>query len=301
MNNLHKLTKPLTKPLATLSLLLASFALSATADAQEFAQGVRPAGMGQAHTGVAHGTDAIFYNPAGLASDLGLMQIDGSYHISPTGSVAQLALMDSQIAGNLAVGAAAGFYFGRGAHDHLSGQDLRLAIGLPAIADRLWFGAQARYLGVSVAGANDRLLSGFTFDLAALARLNDSLQFGLTGQNLVDVCDTGTNCSAIAPRTITGGLSILDPGSYTLALDVGADLNSDPNANHPFLHLGAEFIVGVVPLRVGYQRLQFGARNMLTAGVGLHGEVAALDVGLRMDLSDPDHFFANAAISLATH
>lgn len=289
------------KPFATLSVLILGSLVAQTAFAQEFTKGARPAGMGQAYTGVAEGTSAMYFNPGGVASKM-MYQAEGLYEYTPTGSVLNASIIDSKTNPDVAAGIAYSYHFGNGDHSGLSGHDVRLAIALPALPERISIGVAGRYMNVKQDIPDEgsvELLNGFTLDAGALFRVSEMVQLGVAGKNLLDICNKAATCSTIAPTTVAGGLSIGDNKSFVVALDGGADLTSDPDSVHPFFQGGVEYFAGgVVPLRVGYQRLQVDERNMLTAGLGLRLKTAGIDAGFRMDLSDTDYFFVNTSVSL---
>lgn len=289
------------KPLVTLSVLIAGLLVAQTAFAQEFTKGARPAGMGQAYTGVAEGTSAMYFNPGGVASKM-MYQAEGLYEYTPTGSVLNASIIDSKTNPDVAAGLAYSYHFGNGDHSGLSGHDVRLAIALPALPERISIGVGGRYMNVKEDIPDEgtvEIINGFTLDAGALFRVSEMVQFGVAGKNLLNICNKDAACSTVAPTTVAGGLSIGDNRSFILAVDGGADLTSDPDSVHPFFQGGAEYFAGgVVPLRVGYQRLQFGERNMITAGLGLRLKTAGIDAGFRMDLSDNDYYFINTSVSL---
>lgn len=291
------------KPLVALSVLLVGLLVAQTAFAQEFTRGARPTGMGQAYTGVAEGTSALYYNPGGVASRM-MYQAEGLYEYTPSGSVLNASIIDSKTNPEVAAGIGYSYFFGRGDHSGLSGHDIRLAIALPALPERISIGVGGRYMIVKneVPGDDEQsieLINGFTLDAGALFRVSDMVQIGVAGRNLLDLCEKDALCSGVAPTTIAGGVSVGNNESFVLAFDGGADLTSDPDSVHPFFQGGAEYFAGgVVPIRLGYQRLQVDKRNMFTAGLGLRLKTAGIDAGFRMDLSDSDYFFVNTAVSL---
>lgn len=289
------------KPLVALSLITAGLFVTQSAFAQEFTRGARPAGMGQAYTGVAEGTSALYFNPGGVASRM-MYQAEGLYEYTPTGSILNASIIDSKTNPDVAAGVAYSYHFGRGDHSGLSGHDVRLAVAIPALPERISIGVGGRYMIVKSElpdGETVELINGFTLDAGALFRASDLIQIGVAGRNLLNLCEKDALCSRVAPTTVAAGLSIADNQSFIVAIDGGADLTSDPDSVHPFFQGGVEYFAGgVVPLRLGYQRLQVDERNMFTAGLGLRLKSAGIDTGFRMDLSDTDYFFVNTSVSL---
>lgn len=286
-----------------LPAILTFLALSAAAGplmAQEFTQGVRPSGMGMAYTGVAAGTSGLYFNPGGIASSM-MYQVEGAYEFTPTGSVLNATIIDSKTNPDVAAGVGYSYFFGREGAEDLTGHDIRLGIALPVLPQRISVGVGGRYILVNedTPDGSESLMKGFTLDAGALFRASDMVEIGVAGRNLLNICAKNKPCSTVAPTTIAGGLSFSDQETYVLAADGGIDLNSDPDGVNPFFQVGAEYFAGeAVPLRLGYQRLWFGSRNMLTAGLGMRLKSAGLDAGFRMDLSDTDYYFVNGSFSL---
>jgi hypothetical protein len=252
--------------------------------------------MGLAYTGVATGASALFHNPGGIASKM-MYQMEGTYEYNPAGSVLNASIVDSKTNPDIAAGISYSYFFGRGDFSDASGHSARLGVALPVIPERISVGLGGRYMRVHV----DELevIHTVTVDAGALFRVTDMLQFGIAGQNLVDVCERQELCGSIAPTTISGGASFGDESQYLLSADAGIDLTSDPEGVQPFFEVGGEYFAGgTVPLRLGYQRLEATGRNMITGGIGVRMEAAGLDAGFRMDVGETEHFFANGSVSI---
>ncbi len=270
--------------------------------AQEFTHGVRATGMGMAYTGVGSGTSGLYFNPGGIASKM-MYQIEGAYELNPAGSVLSASIVDSKTNPDVAAGLAYSYFFGRGDSDGVTGHDIRLSLAIPVLPERISVGVGGRYMIVKTkdpdTGKSLELINGFTLDAGALFRISDSVQLGVAGRNLLDLCSKDQQCSTVAPTTIMGGASFGNPSQFLLSADGGVDLTSDPNGAHPIFSVGAEYFAGaMVPIRLGYQRLAATGQNMLTAGLGVRMKTAGLDAGFRMDLNNPDQYFANGSVSL---
>lgn len=288
------------KRVVSMFALAATLLLAHSAGAQEFTNGVRPNGMGNAYTGVASGTAGIFHNPGGIASQM-MYQVEGLYGYTPSGSVLNATIVDSKTNPDVAAGVGYSYFFGRGDASDLQGHDIRLALALPVLPERISVGVGGRYLIVDSSDEEGaiELVNGFTLDAGAVFRATDQLQFGVAGKNLIDVCEKDNLCSSVAPTTIAGGLSFGDDASFLVAADAGVDLTSDPDTAHPFFEVGAEYFAGgTVPLRLGYQRMQATSSNLITAGAGVRLKTAGLDASFRMDLDNPDFFFVNGSVSV---
>ncbi len=285
---------------------VAVFALAATmlvggqAGAQQFTEGVRPAGMGQAYTGVASGASGIFHNPGGIASRM-MYQIEGTFDYNPYGSVLNASVVDSKTNPDIAAGVAYSYFFGRGDFENFIGHDVHLGVALPVLPERISIGLAGRYLYLEEGDPEGdvELMNGITIDAGILFRAIDDLQIGVAGRNLIDACKREQECSTVAPTQISGGISYGSETTFLVSADGGIDLTSDPENVHPFFEFGAEYFAGeTVPLRVGYQRLQATEQHIITAGGGARLDTAGLDLGFRIDPEDTDQLWVNGSVSV---
>ena len=266
------------------------------AHAQDFfTKGVRPTGMGMAFTGVATGTGGLFHNPAGIASRM-MYAIDGTYEYTPNGSVLNAAVVDSKTNPDVSAGVAYSYFFGRDDFATSSGHSARLALAFPVLPERVSVGVGGRYLNTTVDEV--QVMNGVTIDAGALFQATDLIQVGLAGQNLIDLCDD-PSCHLVAPTLISGGAAVGDESTILVSADGGVDLTSDPEAVHPFFEAGAEYFAGgTVPLRLGFQHLGATSQQLITAGAGVRMQTAGVDFGFRMDLDEPQTFWANGSVSI---
>lgn len=292
---------------ALVALVALSSVLAAEAAAQDFSEGVRAAGMGDAFTAVATGTSAIYHNPAGAAR-VPMYSLDAGYEYTPDGNVLSASILDSKTNSSLAAGIGYGYYFGRGEND-VRGHDFRLALALPVVPDKISIGLGGRYLlmkdteilpdekdGEPVP-TDVQLMNGPTVDAGILFRASKSLHLGVAAQNLVDQCKKAA-CRTIAPTIISGGAALgLDLG-LTLSADVGVDLTTGDQPA-PDIGVGAEYVIArVVPARLGYHYRGGVVQHLLTVGLGWTSSSAGVDVGYQLDLQDTSRMYFMGSFSV---
>lgn len=297
-------------------VILAGFATAlcaSTASAQEFSQGVRSGGMGEAFTSVASGTDAIYHNPAGAARAV-MYSVEAGYEYTPTGNVLSASVIDSKTNPNVAAGIGYGFYFGRD-DDDVRGHDIRLGLAVPVLPDRISVGVGGRWLIVSDTVLQEnaegeevrtdvQLMNGPTLDAGIMFKATSQFHFGISGQNLIPQCSKAA-CAGVAPQLITGGASFATESGITISGDVGIDLstraelggeNTDPALDAGG---GAEYLIGgVVPLRAGYQYKGGFDQHLLTFGAGWRSQVAGVDLGYQLDLEDSSNMYFMGSFSI---
>lgn len=295
----RKLLLPLLFIVATLGGMSAAFAEEEESfqGRPEFYGGMRAAGAGGSHTAIASGTDAIYYNPAGVAR-APMYVLDGAFSYTPQGSIVGAGIADSKINPQIAGGAAYNFYFGQGENKNLSGHDARIALAIPVVPERVSVGIGVRYLHIidkSLPKIEDEknsqaLLAGFTGDVGVTVRAHDLVHLGLSGQNLLDHCSDDDACRGTTPTRINLGVGIGQETAFMASGRVALDLTSGPEPLFDF-GVGAEYLVAqMIPLRVGFERRAFLEQNMITAGGGWRSEQAGVDFAYRHDLSQTDRF-----------
>lgn len=256
---------------------------SGQAWAQDFAQGARPVGMGEAFNAVSTGAAGVYHNPAGIARAI-LYAVEGSYSYTPTGNLLSFAIVDSKTNPSVSAGFAVSYYFDRNQDNRdITALDLRLPLAIPIVPERISVGLGIRYL--SVDNNEIETLSGFTLDAGALFRLADELHLGVSAKNLLETCDVKSRCQGVAPMTIGGGVAYGDGTTFLVAADVDADLSSADSTKVNF-SLGGEYLIqNMVPIRLGYMRRGLDNSNVLTLGSGWRSPTAGIDAGYQHILS----------------
>lgn len=279
---------------------------SSVAQAQDFTQSVRSAGMGEAFTAVATGTSAIYHNPAGAAR-LVMYSLDAAYEYTPTGNVLSAAIVDSKTNPSIAAGVGYAYYFGRD-EDDVNGHDIRLGLAIPVLPDRISVGVGGRYLLVkdtiietNADGEEEQtdvqLMNGPTLDAGIMVKATDQLHFGVAGQNLIEQCEK-VQCAHVAPTMVTGGAAFGSEIGLVLSGDIGVNLTAAPD---PKLEAGAgvEYMIQqVVPIRAGYQYRGALEQHLLTFGAGWRSPAAGVDLGYQLDLNDTSQMFFMGSFSV---
>jgi hypothetical protein len=281
--------------LATTTLIVATL-LATSATAQDFTQGARAAGLGQAYTAVGTGATGIYHNPAGIARAV-MYSLEGTYEYTPEGSVLNISVMDSKTNPNLAAGVGYSYFLGRGDAGGTNGHDIKLALALPVLPDRISLGIGGRWI---IAKVDDvQIINQPTVSAGALFRVSDLFHLGLAGKNLIDVCSDDEVCGDVAPTLIALGASVGNETNFLISSDLELDLTSDPDAVALNVDAGAEYMIGeIVPVRVGYQYKGADIENFVTGGIGWRSNQAGVDAGFRINTSDPSIFYAVASFSL---
>ena len=107
-------------------------------------------------------------------------------------------------------------------------RDGRIALASPIIPKRLVLGVGGRY--VFGKKEKDEIINGFTLDLGGVLKITDGIFFGVSGTNLIDLCETddsGACPEGAAPRTVGGGLSFGSSAGFQLSGDVRADFSPE--------------------------------------------------------------------------
>jgi len=161
------------------------------------------------------------------------------------------------------------------------------------VADKLYFGAQARYLSLRQdprlpSGAVERI-SAITADAGLFWELSDSLALGVSGFNLVP-----SGHELAAPRSVGAGLALGSDTSLKLSLDWRADfdrgtLTGKARTTNRY-GAGLEVLLGnMFPIRAGFLSDETLDTSWWSAGLGLvTTSGAAVDVGYRQSLKVPD-------------
>ena len=284
--------------------LVSVLTFTGSLQAQELTTGVRPSGMGNAFTAVADGTAAIYHNPAGSARSV-MYAIDAAYEYTPTGNVLSAAIIDSKTNPQLSAGLAYSYFFAR--DTDIAGHDIRLNLAIPVSPDKISIGVGGRYLiindtqkVVNVAGVetatNVEIINGFTLDAGIMVKISPNFHLGVAGQNLIDQCSR-IDCKSVAPTVIQGGVGFTTEDGLVVAGDFGVDLTSGEDVGIEF-GVGAEYLISVVPIRVGFFRKGVAEQNWLTFGAGWRSKAAGVDAGMQLNLEDPSIFKAGGSISV---
>ena len=280
---------------SALVVLLSVLVPVGEAASQDFMQGSRPTGMGGAFTSIATGPTGMYHNPAGIATAR-MYAVGGTYEYTPSGNVLNASIVDSKTNPRIAAEAGYSYLIGHGDNDP-SGHDIRLALAVPAMPDRISVGIGGRYMILKRGGAE--FARGFTLDAGFLFQLAEKFQLGLSGKNLIDVCQN-PRCLGVAPMTVAAGASYGSRKSgLRLAADFGVDINSEPDDVNFLIEAGGEYLIGgSVPLRVGYTHETLDTSNHVTGGVGWRASRFGIDASGDVNVNSPEDFTISASFSV---
>ncbi len=284
--------------------LVSALTVASSLQAQELTKGIRPMGMGDAFTAVAEGTSAIYHNPAGSARSV-MYALDASYEYTPTGNLLSAAIIDSKTNPQLSAGLAYSYFFAR--DTEVSGHDIRLNLAIPVVPNKISVGVGGRYLILNDTQdvANEmgvetpttiEVINGFTLDAGIMVKISDNFHLGVAGQNLIDQCDTVV-CKSTAPTVIQGGAGFTTEDGLVIAGDFGVDLTSGNEVGLDF-EVGAEYLISVIPVRIGFSRKGAAEQNWLSAGAGWRSKAAGVDAGFKLNLDTPEVFQAGGSIAV---
>ena len=285
------------------------------AQAQGRTESARPLGMGSAFTAAASGNGALYHNPAGVGT-ISIYTLEGSFFVARGTNTLNASIVDSKLNPKLAAGAAYSFEFSSDDDRSLTGHDTRVALASPVIPKRLIIGIGGRYLKVLEGDGSVQIeqFNDFTLDVGAILRISDSILLGVSGNNIIDVCEGKTNCSNdVAPQSVGGGLAFGTPGGFQLTGDFRADFRNE----EPLLiyATGGELLVaGMLALRAGYQfrdpvlpkaslSLNSSAPllledHVLALGGGIKTSTVSFDVGFQRRFKSEESIF-NVALQVS--
>lgn len=220
-------------------------------------------------------------NPSGI-SLMRAFQVEGAYQYGKTADShdARISAVDSTSAFNLGGALSYAYHHASPGGVTQTGHLIGVSISFP-FADKIFVGGSAKYLRSS--GTTNP--SGFTFDAGLTVRPVSQLSVGVAGYNLRDFD------LAWLPRGVGGGVAFLPLPTLIFVFDavyekVYGDASRDSTTHYMG---GGEFSFsssGAIRAGGGWNGLT--NNGYLSAGVSaISGEVGAVDVGLRQDVTGP--------------
>jgi len=285
----HPLPKTALVALATAVMLTAT---AGAALAQGRTDGARPMGLAGVFVANASGNGALYHNPAGVGTAL-MYAFEGQYLYEPGMNTFNASVVDSKINPKLAMGFGYSYEDSTGDTYNLKGHDFRLALAHQLVPSRVVVGLGGRYLLYDV--ADERVLEGFTLDGGVVVKATDGLFIGLSGNNLIDVCDANDNClDTVAPRTVGAGLAFGSTFGFQLVGEARSVLTDVENPTWEYAG-GAEYLAGqILALRGGYRYLSDSDASVIAAGAGFRSNTAGLDFAYEHNLTDNEYRFSVA-------
>jgi opacity protein-like surface antigen len=272
------------------------FCISVGARAEDFI-GTRPLGMGNAYRAIVTGNDAIYLNPAGMASQKSY-SIEVEYLITPkfgskatptspkfgatdgpTEHVINASVIDNSISQYFATGVA---YTRVQRGKEKTGNRIDVAFGFP-LSSGLFLGLDAVYLDFGKKNVN-----AITVNVGALFRTTFGLSLGVVGYNL-------TNTADYLEHPISMGAAVMFSPFRTLELAFDFLVNFqkpvDPLRPSADRSVGYSYNVGIeyllleqLVVRGGYsydQTSPYSDAHMVAAGLGYVSQVLTIDFGYR--------------------
>lgn len=230
--------------------------------------GARPLGMGRAFTAVADDIDALYWNPAGLASyrssQVSFMhapfKIDGAHqYVAYSQPIYALGALGIGIA-NVSSGDVDRVDTNNSIIGSFNYRETGyLASYAHRLQERFDVGGTLKMAENGLAGTTKR---GFGADAGALYRMGPRLQFGLMARNLIAPSYSFDTEKEEFPRILRGGVAAKFFNRHlTTSLDLEKTVGLSQN---PRWHLGAEgFIIDNIFLRAGVDQTE------IASGVGI--------------------------------
>jgi hypothetical protein len=251
----------------------------------------RSAAMGGAVRAVSSSAEALYLNPAGMATAR-VYHLVGGAQIWPQakrqtyGAAAVDSVVNRQhIAGGVSAN------WSQQDQDAVDRDwfDFRFALATP-FSDRVFAGATLKYLSLTQGGAPVDLglqpslassgLDGrpitteLTFDAGITARLGDAFWLGAVGSNLTDPGNV------FLPMTFGGGIGYAT-SEYSFELDALSDFTSYERTRSKVMAGGEFLLEDSFPLRAGYRFDEAAKSHALSAGAGYIAPEFAIEAAVR--------------------
>jgi hypothetical protein len=232
----------------------------------------RTLSMGGAFRALAHGTEVIDGNPAGLAARRRyLLEISGGYDPNSDFGFGGLSALDSTTS-FLSAGVSYR-YVADGGRPFRRGHLATVGMAVP-LSSRISLGVSGKYLKLN--GLDPR--NGITADAGLLIRIAEAFGISVSGHNLIDM-----HVLDFRPYFAAGvGYAA---GPLAVAFDMRADFASIPGDTRLTYHGGAELFLGKgIPIRAGFERDQLTRSSFWSAGFGLADTGGGLDFAYRHEI-----------------
>lgn len=258
----------------------------------------RSYGMGGAFRATGLGADSVVGNPASMSLFPRFQtELSGAWELDGRMTFGTLAVVDS-VSNRVAAGLA--YHFGqiREGEERRTLHLQTFAFAVP-VAPWLHFGLSGRYLNLSGSkdkgAAGPRAANAITGDAGLMFRFGQSIQVGVSGHNLIETTHPELARYFVGSAAFVGQLF---SAAAEVRADFGARRLTDPvdaaPANFFGWSVGAEYILGVVPLRAGYQSDPLANAQYLSGGLGLMTETGNIDLAYRHQLDGEAKLFTIA-------
>ena len=230
-----------------------------------FYEGARPAGMGDAYSAVATGNEAIYYNPAGMSSQVNRYNLDVGWEYNPTSgqNVWNASILDGSTNPPLGAGVAFSYFLGNTVHPRQwqRGYRIDLALSYPAGTKKVLWGIDIKYVNEDIGNVYSAI-NVATFDTGLLYVISKYFRMSSVGRNL-----TGTGRKELPYQTVVG-MSAGKDNSFSFDFDFTVSYLHLDDIDFTY-NAGTEVFLGkYVGVRAGY--LYEGVNYQQYASVGLN-------------------------------
>jgi len=246
-------------------------------------------GVGDAVTGVAVGSTALYFNPAGM-SRVQQYAVETGYNFSSDleGHVFTATAVDSKTNRSLGMGLSYAFVSSLRDGRDRDGSVIRggLSTGHRTTDFSISAGVGGRYSTLAW-GDEDTVENGenddinyFTLDAGLMAEFSGVFNIGLVGRNLID-----TKHVAEAPRSIGVGIGGKFK-TFSISADFNADLQSEDEPVFSY-GVGAQLLMeSMIVLRAGYTGGGLRNTNHISAGISYVSQMVGVDVAFRQGIEE---------------
>jgi hypothetical protein len=259
----------------------------------------RTAGMAGAQRAFSNSTDALYVNPANMASSR-IYQIGALAQIWPEArrQTYGAAIVDSIVSSSgLAGGVGASWTGQEPSGVDRSALDVRFALAYP-FSDHFFLGAAGRYLSLKQDGfprglyglppsiasggrSGQTIVQDITFDAGLTVKPIAELAFSLIGQNL-------TNLDNSFLPLMLGGGGAYGTQDFTVEIDAVGDFSTYAEAKSRIMVGGEYLAADRFPLRLGYRYDEGQSSHAVTGGLGYIETAYSIDLAIQRVVSGGD-------------
>jgi opacity protein-like surface antigen len=258
----------------------------------------RTAGMAGALRAFSNSTDALFMNPANMATSR-VYHLAALAQIWPEASrqTYGAAIVDSIVSASRLAGGLAASWTGQDPSGvDRSAFDVRFALAFP-FSEHFYLGATGRYLSLQQNGFprglynlppslasggthGEAIVQAITFDAGATLKPIPELALSIVGSNLTNPGNQ------FLPLMFGGGIGY-GSADFTVEADALADFTTYDKTKARAM-LGGEYLAADrVPLRLGYRYDQGADTHAVTGGVGYLDSAYSVDLSVQRTVSGP--------------
>lgn len=258
----------------------------------------RTAGMGGAMRAFSNATDALFMNPANMATSR-VYHLAALAQIWPEASrqTYGAAIVDSIVSASRLAGGLAASWTGQDPSGvDRSAFDVRFALAFP-FSEHFYLGATGRYLSLQQNGFprglynlppslasggthGEAIVQAVTFDAGATLKPIPELALSIVGSNLTNPGNQ------FLPLMFGGGIGY-GSADFTVEADALADFTTYDKTKARVMVGGEYLAADHVPLRLGYRYDQGADTHAVTGGLGYVDSAYAVDLAVQRTVTGP--------------